>query len=167
MQSRGQRTITSIYGPLLPEIFKGFGSHKEDIVHMEIAHVYGLYLSDHSVLSALESEVVVLSAILCTGLRSPGLWHLRGLGRLLGARGEDATNEVKDVLRGVKMAIMCVVEWCGDRMEERVRLSEWPNVGDVTRELGGWGNDTFEEVEDDVGAEHEVVVKVDEEIMKE
>jgi hypothetical protein len=160
MQTRGQRTINSIYGPLLPEIFKGFGSHKEDMVHMEIAHVYGIYLSDHSVLNALESEVVVLSAILCTGLRSPGLWHLRGLGRLLGARGEDATNEVKDVLRGVKMAIMSVVEWCGSGMEQRVGLSEWPNVGDIARELGGWGDDESEELEDDTGAEDEVSKKV-------
>jgi hypothetical protein len=146
MQRRGQKTINLIYGPLLPEIFKGFGSHKEDIVHMEIAHVYGLYLSDHSVLNALESEVVVLSAILCTGLKSPGLWHLRGLGRLLGARGEDASNEIKDILRGVKMAIMSCVEWCGVEMEGRVRLSEWPNVGDVARELGGFGSDVFEGV---------------------
>jgi hypothetical protein len=157
MQKRGEKTINSIYGPLLPSIFTGFGTHREDTVHMEVAHVYGLYLSDHTVLNALESEVVVLTAILCTGLRSPGLWHLRGLGRLLGARGADAENSVKDVIRGVKMAVMAVVEWCG--MEERVRLMEWPNVGDVAREIGGFGDDEFEGMEEraigeGVGGEH-------------
>jgi hypothetical protein len=68
IEQRGQKTIDSIYGPLLPKIFAGFGAHKADIVHVEIRHVYGLYLSDHSVLNAIESEVVVLTGILCTGL---------------------------------------------------------------------------------------------------
>lgn len=144
IEKRGRKTIDSIYGPLLPEIFKGFGSHRADVVHMEVVHVYGLYLSDHTVLNAIESEVVVLTAILCTGLKSPGLWHVRGLGRLLGARGPDAENEVKDVIRGVKMAAIAAVEFCGVEMEGRVKLVEWPNVGDVSRELGGFGDDVFE-----------------------
>jgi hypothetical protein len=163
IEQRGKNTINSIYGPLLPKIFAGFGAHKADVAHMELAHVYGLYLSDHSVLTAIESEVVVLTAILCTGLRSPGLWHVRGLGRLLGARGPDAENSVKDVIRGVKMAAMTCVEFCGAEMEGRVRLSEWPNVGDVSRELGGFGDDAFEESKEEeeravgerVGLEHE------------
>ena len=145
IENRGKKCIDSIYGPLLPEIFKGFGTHKADIVHVEVAHVYGLYLSDHSVLNAIESEVVVLTAILCTGLRSPGLWHLRGLGRLLGARGPDAENEVKDVIRQVKVATIAAVEFCGKSMEERVKLQDWPNVGDVSRELGGFGDDAYDE----------------------
>jgi hypothetical protein len=130
---------------------------------MEVAHVYGLYLSDHSVLSAIESEVVVLTAILCTGLRSPGLWHVRGLGRLLGARGPDAENDVKDVIRGVKMAAIAVVEFCGPKMEERVRLQEWPNVGDVSRELSGFGDDVFDEEEKERAGERAVGEGVGEE----
>jgi hypothetical protein len=67
------------------------------------------------------------------------------LGRLLGARGPDAENSVKDVIRGVEMAAIAAVEFCGVDIEGRVRLSEWPNVGDVSRELGGFGDDPFEE----------------------
>ena len=39
---------------------------------------YGLFLSDHQILDLLESELVILPAILCQDLALPAMWHLRG-----------------------------------------------------------------------------------------
>jgi hypothetical protein len=117
---------------------------------MELWNVYGVYLSDFSVLTALETELVVFVTITCTGLRGPSLWHVRGMGRLLGARGTDENTEemarIKDILRNIKVAAMSVVEWCGPEFIRRSGMESergWPNVGDVVRELGGWGDDPF------------------------
>lgn len=145
LHSRGIETITSIYGTLWTSIFSTFGPHRGPVGLHELTVVYGLYLSDFTYLTALETEVVAYTCITCQGLRGPGLWHVRGLGRVLGARGVDdevaRVRRVKDVLRGVKVAAALVVEFCGDEMVARARLDMWPNVGDVLRELGGWGED--------------------------
>lgn len=39
---------------------------------------YGLFLADHQILDLLESELLILPAIMCQNLRGPTLWHLRG-----------------------------------------------------------------------------------------
>lgn len=155
--ARGVATIDTIYGRLLPKIFASFGSHSQDIQFMELFTVYGMYLSDFDVMDAIETEVVVSTAITCTGLRGPSLWHVRGLGRLLGARGTDERTKemirIKDWLRNIKVATVTCVEFCGDEMVRRSRLDGgedgrgWPNVGDVVRELGGWGDDPFPSTE--------------------
>jgi len=49
---------------------------------------YGLYLSDHSILNDVETELVVLSGIMIQNLRSETHWHLRGT-RRVGASRED------------------------------------------------------------------------------
>ena len=121
----------------------------------ELGIVYGLYLSDFTILSALETELTVLTSIQCQGHRGPSLWHVRGMGRVLGARGSSDENakvrRVKDVIRGIKVAMMKAVEFCGPEMVQRSRLDGgldglqgWPNVGDVVRELGGWGDDELD-----------------------
>jgi hypothetical protein len=111
----------------------------------EIFTVYGLYLSDFEVLTALETEAVVFTSITCQGLRGPGLWHLRGMGRLLGARGtdEDTTKmqTIKDQLRDLKCAVIEVVSFVGEEFERRAKVQDWGNVGDIVRILGGWGDD--------------------------
>ena len=147
---RGGAAIDSIYGNLLNKIFQSFGSHARDIEFMELWNVYGIYLSDFSVLTALETELMVFVTIMCTGLRGPSLWHMRGMGRLLGARGtNESTPEmgrIKDMLRNIKVAAMSVVEWCGPEFVRRSGMESeigWVNVGDVTRDLGGWGDDEF------------------------
>lgn len=152
LHARGIEGITSIYGTLWPKIFGSFGPYRQDMGIHELSIVYGLYLSDFSILSALETEITVYTSIQCQGHRGPSLWHVRGMGRVLGARGSDDENEkirrIKDVLRGLKVAIMTTVEFCGPEMVQRSRLDGgpdglqgWPNVGDVKRELGGWGDD--------------------------
>jgi hypothetical protein len=152
LHARGIEGITSIYGTLWPRIFSTFGPYRPQMGAHELAIVYGLYLSDFSILSALETELTVYTSIQCQGHRGPSLWHVRGLGRVLGARGSDDENDkirrIKDVLRGIKVAVMKAVEFCGPEMVQRSRLDGgpdglqgWPNVGDVKRELGGWGDD--------------------------
>ena len=154
IHARGTRTIDAIYGPLLPKIFASFGAHSADVQFMELFTVYGLYLSEFTHLTPLETELVVFVTITCTGLRGPSLWHMRGMGRLLGARGTDESTKemsrIKDLLRDIKVAAMKVVEWCGEEMVNRSGLNGgvdgkgWCNVGDVVRELGGWGDDDMQ-----------------------
>lgn len=146
IHDRGLDTIHTIYGQTLlhDRIFPMWGLHTRDIQFMELFTVYGLYLSDHTVLSAYETELVVFVTISCLGLgEGPALWHLRGLGRLLGARGADEMSEemhqIKDWLRAVKTTLIAVIEFVGKDFENKARLETWPNVGDVTRVLGGWG----------------------------
>lgn len=120
---------------------------------MELFSVYGLYLSDFEQLTPLETEMVVFITISCLGLGTgPALWHLRGLGRLLGARGNDESTEIlrkiKDDLRSVKVAMIGVVEFVGSEYLAKAKLDTWANVGDVTRILGGWGEDVPGQVVD-------------------
>ncbi|KAK6379598.1 uncharacterized protein PV06_00502 [Exophiala oligosperma] len=155
LHARGVETITSIYGTLWPRIFNTFGPYRKDMGLHELTVVYGLYLSDFTHLSPLETETIAYTNITCQGLAGPSLWHVRGLGRVLGARGTDETSmkvgRAKDVIRGVKVAVATVVEFVGDEFVKRSRLDGgvdgtqgWPNVGDVSRELGGWGDDEEE-----------------------
>jgi hypothetical protein len=106
---------------------------------METAILYGQFLSEHSILDAVESETVVLCSILCTGFRGPGMWHLRGLGRLLGARGIEGNETVLQDLDKTREAIVECVRWCGIEMVARTRVEEWPRVVEMVSELGGLG----------------------------
>lgn len=106
---------------------------------METAILYGQFLSEHSILDAVESETVVLCSILCTGFRGPGMWHLRGLGRLLGARGIEGNETVLQDLDKTREAIVECVRWCGLEMVARTRVEDWPRVVDMVSELGGLG----------------------------
>lgn len=49
---------------------------------------YGLYLSDHSILNDVETELVVLSGIMIQNLPRETGWHLRGT-RRIGVSKED------------------------------------------------------------------------------
>ena len=143
---RGQATINTIYGAsLLDEVFESFGSHKEDVKFNEIYALYGLYLSDFEVLTPLETEAVVYSSISCLGLGGPGNWHLRGIGRLLGARGTyDQSEKMKRImalLMNLKQAVVAVVDFVGDEFKARARLDKWANPETVAQSLGGWGDD--------------------------
>ncbi|KIW17185.1 hypothetical protein PV08_04376 [Exophiala spinifera] len=152
LHARGIETITSIYGTLWRRIFATFGPYRKDMGLHELGVVYGLYLSDFTHLSPLETETVAYTNITCQGLAGPSLWHVRGMGRVLGARGTDEADarvaRAKDVIRGVKVAVATAVEFVGDDFVRRSRLDGgadgtqgWPNVGDVSRDLGGWGED--------------------------
>lgn len=147
---RGAKTINAIYGPsLLPQIFDTWGSHKEDVRFNELFAIYGLYLSDFEVLTALETEAVVYATISCLGLGGPGNWHLRGMGRMLGARGKSDSGknaEIKDQLKSLRRSIMTVVEFVGDDFMVRAKLEKWADVEKMLVDFNGWGDDPLEEV---------------------
>jgi hypothetical protein len=133
-----------IYGQeLLPKIFDTWGSFRSDVVFLEASIIYGLYLSDHSVLTDVQSECVVVACMLCTGFGRPSLWHLRGLCRLLGARGKTVAQnkEVVNRVQRFEDAIKECVRFY--KMEDKTKLKDWPNIIDVEKELDGFGNDPF------------------------
>lgn len=143
---RGQATINTIYGAqLLEKVFDSFGSHREDVKFNEIYVLYGIYLSNFEVLTPLETEAVVYSSISCLGLGGPGNWHLRGMGRLLGARGMDDQSEkmkrIISLLMNLKQAVVTVVDFVGDEFKARARLDKWADPATVAKTLGGWGDD--------------------------
>ena len=43
---------------------------------------YGLYLSDHSILDGIDTEIVVLAGIMVQNLERESGWHLRGMRRV-------------------------------------------------------------------------------------
>jgi len=143
---RGLETINTIYGaPLLEKIFATWGDNKEDVKFIEIFALYGLFLSDFQYLTPRETEAVVYSSISCLGLGGPGNWHLRGMGRVLGARGTDeTTDEMKRVLgqlQSLKEAVVSVVKFAGDEFLAKAKVQNWADAESVARDLGGWGED--------------------------
>jgi hypothetical protein len=133
-----------IYGTeLLPKIFDTWGSLRSDVVFLESSIIYGLYLSDHSVLTEIQTECIIVASMLCTGFGQPSLWHLRGLCRLLGARGNTIAEnrKVVDIVQRFEDTIKACVQFY--KMEDKSKLKDWPAVADVEKELGGFGNDAF------------------------
>ena len=133
-----------IYGQeLLPKIFDTWGSFRSDVVFLEASIIYGLYLADHSVLTEIQSECVIVACMLCTGFGQPSLWHLRGLCRLLGARGDTVAGnkEIVGTVQRFENAIMTCVQYF--EMADKAKLKDWPKVADIENELGGFGNDPF------------------------
>jgi hypothetical protein len=81
---------------------------------------YGLYLSDHSILDGLSTELVVLSGIMIQNLALQTGWHLRGM-RRLGVSMEDVEL--------VQQCIELVAAFAG------VRLDKVPRVKDIEHEV--------------------------------
>ncbi|KAI9876981.1 MAG: hypothetical protein M1830_005137 [Pleopsidium flavum] len=115
-EHRGTAFMQQLYKENLEPIFSTWGSHKPDFEWLEKMIIYGLFLSDHTVLSPIETELVVLSAIMCQGLKSPTIWHLRGLRRL-----DVSAEDVQDVQSAVKLT----ASWLGKDTRN------WPRLEDV------------------------------------
>lgn len=116
LEAQGDAFMQKIYLHNLPMITRTWGLLESDFLWLEKRIIYGLFLSDHSVLSMIEAELVTLCGILAQGLRQPAMWHVRGLMRL-GVSMED-TEGVCDV---VKM----VAKWAGKEGTERwIRADE-------------------------------------------
>lgn len=144
LYQNGLRTMNAIYGSsLLPKVFESFGSHKEDISFHEIFAIYGIYLSDYTVLDPIQTEAVVYAAISSLGLGGPGNWHLRGMGRMLGAHDQDTqSDEAKQIiieLMNLREAVMEIIRFVGNDYVARARLDKWATVDSMVREFGGWG----------------------------
>ncbi|KAI9704790.1 MAG: hypothetical protein M1836_006570 [Candelina mexicana] len=120
VEKRGTESITKIYRDNLQPIFNTFGSHAKDFEWLEKSIIYGLFLSDNTVLSDVETQLVTVPAMLCHGLRGPTMWHLRGT-RRLGVSEED--------VEGVQVAVEMVAKWAGRSVEG------WARVRDVEEEV--------------------------------
>lgn len=119
---RGTKFLQQLYLQNLAPICSSWSSFANDFMWMERAVIYGLFLSDHQVLSAVEAEIVILSSIMTQGLSAPTIWHLRGL-RRLGVSAADTES--------VQQAIEAVATWSGRSIEG------WPRVTDVPDQIDG------------------------------
>lgn len=69
---------------------------------LSIEITYGLYLSDHTILDGIDTELVVLSGIMLQNLKTETGWHLRGT-RRVGVSHED----VETIQQCVSLSIHC------------------------------------------------------------
>jgi hypothetical protein len=84
---KGEKWLSTIYKSNLSTATDQFAAHKDfDFISREIT--YGFYLSDHSILTPLETELVTLAGIMIQNLPLPTAWHLRGT-RRVGVSKED------------------------------------------------------------------------------
>lgn len=120
MTQRGEEYLCSLYQPNLEAVFFSWGRHTDDFSFIDVVNiVYGMFLSNTSVLDAVTTSVIILSGIICQRLRGPTIWHLRDLRRL--------ELEVEEMDR-VQEAILIVSEWCGaDVVDE-----SWPTARDAS-----------------------------------
>jgi hypothetical protein len=86
-RKRGEKWLNTIYQSNLSTATDQFAAHKDfDFISREIT--YGFYLSDHSILTPLETELVTLAGIMIQNLPLETAWHLRGT-RRVGVSMED------------------------------------------------------------------------------
>ncbi|MDI1487979.1 MAG: hypothetical protein OHK93_007253 [Ramalina farinacea] len=86
-KQRGQAWLDTIYKENRAGAIKSMEAHK-DFFWISQNITYGLYLSDHSILDGIETEIVVLSGIMMQNLARETGWHLRGT-RRVGVSKED------------------------------------------------------------------------------
>jgi hypothetical protein len=97
-KTRWQRTRTSVSRPLLTRrassdptaIERTLSTFNKRLTRtakqawLSVEITYGLYLSDHSILDAVDTELVVLGGIMMQDLPRETGWHLRGTRRIGG-----------------------------------------------------------------------------------
>ncbi|PSN67641.1 hypothetical protein BS50DRAFT_675710 [Corynespora cassiicola Philippines] len=81
---------------------------------------YGLYLSDHSILNDVETEISVLAGIMIQNLPRETGWHLRGT-RRIGVSKEDTET--------LQQCIETIAAFCG------LCLHKIPRVADIEHEV--------------------------------
>lgn len=97
---------TSLQPEELQTMYASFGSHR-DLAWVTENIVYGLFLSDTSVLSAADTELVVFSALLCTGRNPLAEAHMRGaLGLGMSVEDVDGVQAICAMLSGWKSTEM-------------------------------------------------------------
>ena len=78
---------------------------------------YGLFLADHNTLDIIESELVILPAIMCQGLVPSTKWHLRGCLRVGCTREE---------VECIQQVIEHIAKTCGKQLQGLPRVSDIP-----------------------------------------
>ncbi|KAF3906856.1 hypothetical protein ABW21_db0204326 [Orbilia brochopaga] len=116
---RGMTWLGQVYRRNIDPINDRFKAHK-DFAWISYNITYGLYLSDHSILDTIETEIVVLSGILIQNQIEPAIFHLRGA-RRVGISADDVEA----------MHVLCekAARFC------RVRMDKTPRVAAVEHQV--------------------------------
>jgi hypothetical protein len=131
---RGLSVLEMLYRDDNDKIWESFGSHKDireclailrclslglthQVAWLSTNISYGLFLADHNILDIVESELVILPAIMCQGLAPSTKWHLRGCLRV---------GCTRDEVESIQQAIEHIAGTCGKQ------LRGLPRVGDIT-----------------------------------
>ncbi|KAI7507213.1 hypothetical protein KC347_g7025 [Hortaea werneckii] len=118
-QQRGKDWLGQIYRHNDNQTAEMMAAHK-DFRWLSIEITYGLYLSDHTILDGIDTELVVLSGIMIQNLKRETGWHLRGT-RRIGVSFEDVEL--------IQQCIEKVAAFCG------LRLTKVPRVADIEHEV--------------------------------
>jgi hypothetical protein len=118
-QERGTKWLDEIYRHNFAKTDDTLSCHK-DFKWLSIEITYGLYLSDHSILGPVDTQMVVLSGIAIQNLAMVTGWHLRGT-RRVGVSFEDVET--------VQQCIEMVAKFAG------IRLDRIPRVKDIEHEV--------------------------------
>lgn len=87
---RGNKWLETLYQANLSTPTTMFAAHKDfEFISRQIT--YGFYLSDHTILEPVETELVTLAGIMIQNLPLETAWHLRGT-RRVGVSIEDVEN---------------------------------------------------------------------------
>ncbi|KAH8645753.1 hypothetical protein BX600DRAFT_444312 [Xylariales sp. PMI_506] len=79
--ARGVGWMSKLYKGNMDGALQLFEHHK-DFAWISTEITYGLYLSDHSILGEVETELVVLPSIMIQNLAKETHWHIRGTRRI-------------------------------------------------------------------------------------
>ena len=101
-RKRGRAWLNQIYKANHKSTENTLAAH-QDFSWLSIEITYGLYLSDHSILNGVETELVVLSGIMIQNLPRETGWHLRGTRRMgIWLVRTQGCAEEKEVLEWIK-----------------------------------------------------------------
>ncbi|KAF4626504.1 hypothetical protein G7Y89_g11656 [Cudoniella acicularis] len=116
---RGNAWLSCIYKGNLDDAVRRFAAHRDfEFISRQIT--YGLYLSDHSILDGLSTELIVLSGIMIQNQALETAWHLRGT-RRVGASQEDVE----------------LIQQCVELVAQfgRININKMPRVTDIEAEV--------------------------------
>lgn len=117
--ARGAAWLDKIYKHNHAATESTLSNHKDfEWISREIT--YGLFLSDHSILGPVETEIIVLSGIAMQNLPRQTGWHLRGT-RRIGVSAADVDS--------IQQCVEKVAEHCG------LVLDRIPRVKDIEHEV--------------------------------
>lgn len=96
---------------------------------------YGFYLSDHSILGPVDTELATLAGIMIQNLPMETAWHLRGT-RRVGVSMED-TELVQQCVSGFGKSCASLTSFQVEMIAEYagVRLHRIPRVADIEHEV--------------------------------
>ncbi|KAK5112190.1 hypothetical protein LTR85_011623 [Meristemomyces frigidus] len=118
-KKRGADWLAQIYRHNDNKTAEMMSAHK-DFRWLSIEITYGLYLSDHTILDGVDTELVVLSGIMIQNLKRETGWHLRGT-RRIGVSYDDVEL--------IQQCIEKIAAFCG------LQLTKVPRVKDIEHEV--------------------------------